>query len=201
MSRGLLTVISAPSGGGKTTLVHEILKQIPEMHYSVSCTTRAPRAGEVNGRDYFFIGEKEFAKKKEAGEFIEWAFVHGYWYGTPRDTIEKSLNEGSDILLDIDVQGAQQIKKIFPECVLVFVAPPSLSVLEDRLRARKQDDEATIARRLANAKSELERAKEYDYLILNDQIAQAIEQLRCILMAEKLRSHRHPLPYTKLSRV
>ncbi len=190
-SKGILIVISAPSGAGKTTLVREISKAIPEIHYSISFTTRHPRREEAHGRDYFFVNEDEFKKRKDRGELIECAYVHGSWYGTPRDIIEENLKGGFDTLLDIDVQGGKQIKNLYPDAVLVFVVPPSLSILETRLRDRKQDDEATIRRRLAAAKEEMKQAPDYDYLLVNDQITHAIEQLRCIITAERLRTSRH----------
>lgn len=190
-NKGILVVISAPSGAGKTTLIREINKEIPELHYSISFTTRAPRREEVPGRDYFFVTEAEFKKRKDAGDFVECAYVHGSWYGTPKDLISQNLKRGTDTLLDIDVQGGRQIKKIFKDAVLVFIVPPTLSVLETRLRARQQDDEATIKRRLAAAKDEMKRAKHYDYVIVNDQIQHAIEQLKCVIVAERLKTSRH----------
>lgn len=190
-SKGILIVISAPSGAGKTTLVREISKAIPEIHYSISFTTRHPRREEVHGRDYFFVNEDEFKRRKDSGELIECAYVHGSWYGTPRDIIEQNLKRGFDTLLDIDVQGGRQIKNLYPDAVLVFVVPPSLSILEARLRDRKQDDEATIRRRLAAAKEEMKQAPDYDYLIINDLIPHALEQLRCIISAERLKTSRH----------
>lgn len=171
-------------------MVRELLKKMPEVFYSVSVTTRSPRPGEKNGWDYYFISEEEFKKKKNADELIEWAQVHGYWYGTPRTFIDKNIHLGRVTLLDIDVQGGSQIKKMFPEAVLVFIAPPSLSILESRLRGRRQDDEATIQKRLRAALTELDQARAYDYLILNEQIPQALDQLRAIIVAERLRMHR-----------
>jgi guanylate kinase len=189
-------VLSAPSGGGKSTIVREIRKRHPELGYSVSMTTRPPRKGEKDGVDYRFVTEKEFLKKKAARQFVEYAYVHGYWYGTPKDAIQQCLKSGGSMLLDIDVQGGEKIKKIFPDAVLVFIIPPSLAVLETRLRSRRQDDEATIQRRLDAVRTELSRAELYDYLILNDDLHHAVEQLNCILMAERLRVHRNPIPDT-----
>lgn len=171
--------------------MREIGKAIPEIHYSISFTTRHPRREEVHGRDYFFVSEDEFKRRKDSGELIECATVHGSWYGTPRDIIEQNLKRGFDTLLDIDVQGGKQIKSLYPDAVLVFVVPPSMSILEARLRDRKQDDEATIRRRLAAAKEEMKQAPHYDYLIINDQISHAMEQMRCIIAAERLRTSRH----------
>lgn len=176
--------------------MREIRKKHPELRYSISMTTRPPRKGEKDGVDYRFVTEKEFEHKKKARQFVECAYVHGYWYGTPKDFIEKSLKNGESVLLDIDVQGGEKIKKIFPDAVLVFILPPSLQVLETRLRDRRQDDEETIKRRLLAVRDELSRAEIYDYLILNDDLHHAVDQLNCILMAEKLKVHRNPIPDT-----
>ena len=188
---GILVVISAPSGGGKSTLAREILKQIPQLHFSVSVTTRSPREGEKEGRDYYFLSNQAFKEKKDSGQLVEYAEVHGHWYGTPKSSIEKHLREGKDILFDIDVQGGMQIKKIYPGAVLVFIAPPSIQILESRLRERRQDDEATIQRRLKAAVKEIDQSKNYDYLIVNEKVEQAVNQLRAIIQAEHLKMNRH----------
>lgn len=187
MSKGILFVLSAPSGTGKSTLARELRKRMPEIYYSVSLTTRPPRQGEKHGEDYFFITEKEFQMKRDANELIEYASVHGYWYGTPRLFIENNLKTGRTILLNIDVQGGRQIKKIYPDSVLIFIAPPSLSELESRLRGRRQDDEVAIRKRLNAAQSELEAVRDYDYLVLNEEIHRAVDQLRCIVLTERSR--------------
>jgi guanylate kinase len=186
---GILIVLSAPSGAGKTTLGGELLKRMSEIRYSVSVTTRPPRKGEKNGQDYHFISEKEFERKRDSKELIEYARVHGHWYGTPRDFLVANLKRGRDVLLDIDVQGGRQIKKIFPDSVLIFIAPPSISVLESRLRGRHQDDESTIEKRLKAARDEISQAGDYDYLILNEKISRAADHLACIA-AERCRMSR-----------
>ena len=184
---GNLFVISAPSGAGKSTLSSELLRTVPNLTYSVSLTTRAPRKGEVEGRDYFFVTDKEFFRRREAGDFIESAQVHGFWYGTPKRELELLLSGGKDVILDIDVQGGRQIKSLFPTAVLVFIAPPSIKELEQRLRNRSQDDEAAIQKRLENARQEIAEAGNYKYLILNREIAESVKRLEGILWAERSR--------------
>jgi guanylate kinase len=188
--KGLLVVISAPSGTGKTTLTHMLLKEFPNMEFSVSYTTRPPRPGEVNGKDYFFVDRETFERMIEEGDFLEWAEVYGNLYGTSKSQVLKALNEGKDIILDIDTQGALQVKKNFPEAVLIFVLPPSLSELERRLRRRGTDDEETIERRLRVAREEIKRAPLYDYIVVNDVLEIAFENLKSIIRAEKCKTER-----------
>ena len=188
--KGLLIVISAPSGTGKTTLTHMLLKEFPDMEFSVSYTTRKPRPGEVNGKDYFFVDRETFERMIEEGDFLEWAEVYGNLYGTSKSQVLKALNEGKDILLDIDTQGALQVKKNFPEAVLIFILPPSFKELERRLRSRGTDDEETIERRLKIARVEVERAPLYDYIVVNDRLEKAYEKLKSIVIAEKCRTER-----------
>ncbi|WP_457568926.1 guanylate kinase [Desulfurobacterium sp.] len=188
--KGLLIVISAPSGTGKTTLVNLLMKAFPKMEFSVSCTTRKPRPGEVDGKDYYFISLEEFEKKIENNELLEWAEVYGNFYGTPKDKVIEALNEGKDILLDIDTQGALQVKKNYPDAVLIFILPPSLKELERRLRSRGTEDEETIEKRLLIARRELSLATKYDYIIINDQIEEAFDKLKSIVTAERWRTGR-----------
>ncbi|MBI1979676.1 MAG: guanylate kinase [Elusimicrobia bacterium] len=189
-TEGLLVVLSAPSGGGKSTLVRELMRRTSRVRYSISVTTRAPRKGEKGGEDYHFITEMEFKKMKSSHRLLEHACVHGNWYGTPRDAVEKDLKRGHDVLLDIDVQGGTAVKRLYPKSVLVLIAPPSLAVLEKRLRDRAQDHESAIRRRLQNAIHEIKEAHRYDYLILNDTVKNAVDQLETILASEKLRTDR-----------
>jgi guanylate kinase len=188
--RGLLIVISAPSGTGKTTLCHKLLEEFPDVEFSVSYTTRRPRPGEVNGRDYWFVSREEFMKMVEEGDFLEWAEVYGNLYGTSKSQVLKALNQGKDVLLDIDTQGALQVKKNFPDAVLIFILPPSLQELERRLRKRGTDDEETIKKRLKIAREEIKRARHYDYLIVNDELEVAYNKLKSIITAEKSRTKR-----------
>ena len=189
--RGVLFVVSAPSGGGKTTLVKAALEADPALSLSVSLTTRQPRAGEVDGRDYVFVAADEFDRRRDTGEFAEWAEVFDHAYATPRAPLEAAIREGRDILLDVDIQGARAIKKLYAgDAVGIFVVPPSFEVLEERLRARGTDSEEQIARRLQRVRTEIEAASEahvYDYRILNDDRARAAADIRAILTAERMR--------------
>lgn len=190
MSKGTLFVVSAPSGAGKTSLVKALRESLPGLAVSVSHTTRAQRPGEAHGRDYFFVDRAEFARMIEAGEFLEHAQVFDNSYGTARRTVEAALAAGQDALLEIDWQGARQVRTWLPECVSVFVLPPSRRTLEERLQGRGQDDSATIARRMRDAQSEMSHYGEYDYLVVNDDFAAALAELRCIVLAQRLRMAR-----------
>lgn len=190
MSNGLLLVISGPSGAGKSTLSRELLKKRSNLWYSVSATTRPARPGEVNGREYIFLSEAEFKKQAEAGAFVEWARVHDHLYGTPRGPLEENTRQGRDVLLDLDPQGAMAIKKAFPGSVRVYICPPSWDTLEGRLRGRAQDDEKVIAKRLSNARKEVAYLERYDYLVVNDDVTEAVEDLSAILRAEHRRVER-----------
>ncbi|HDH99817.1 MAG TPA: guanylate kinase [Firmicutes bacterium] len=193
--RGFLVVFSAPSGAGKSTIVREVLrrKPVPGMELSISATTRPRRPGEEEGRDYYFLSEEEFKSRRERGEFVEWAEVHGHLYGTLRRTVEEALEEGKVLLLEIDVQGARQIRRAFPESVSVFVAPPSLEVLEKRLRERGRDPEEDIERRLEAAPKELSEAGYYDYIVVNEDLEEAVRAVEAILVAEYHRTCRFKL--------
>ena len=188
-------VVSAPSGAGKTTLCHEVRSLVPDLFYSVSYTTRAPRPGEVNGTDFHFVSEAEFAAMRERDEFAEWAEVHGQLYGTPAKSLESALARGLDVLLDIDTHGARQLRQRYPEAVSVFIMAPSMAELEGRLRERKSDAAGEIARRLARARDEIAAWRQYDYLIINRDVKEAVDQLATIIQAERWRTSRLTLKF------
>ena len=183
-------ILSAPSGGGKTAIGQRIRALRPDIGYSVSCTTRRPRAGEVDGRDYYFLSTIEFEGARERGEFAESAEVHGKLYGTLRREVERVLASGRHVLMDIDVQGAAQFRKVFPRSVLVFVLPPSTDVLIARLRARKTENAAQLALRLESALMEVGAAPEYEYVLVNDELDRAVNSLSAIIDAESVRRDR-----------
>jgi guanylate kinase len=185
--RGTLFVFSAPSGAGKTTLVQRLLDDDPNLWLSVSYTTRAPRTGEVDGQHYHFVDHARFDEMVAEGAFVEYARVFDNAYGTAEATLREALAAGDDLLLEIDWQGARQVRERFPDAVTVFIMPPSLDALEVRLRGRGQDSDETIARRMAQARDELSHYGEYDYLVVNDDFEQALGELRCLLTAERLR--------------
>jgi guanylate kinase len=180
-------IISAPSGSGKSTLVHRLLQTVPSLSFSISYTTRAPRPSEKDGVDYVFISRPEFEARLARGEFLEYAGVHGNYYGTHRASFERAVQEGSDLVLDIDVQGARQLKVAIPEAVSIFVLPPSRQVLEQRLRARSQDSEEVIQRRMKDAAEEVRNYTQYDYVLINREIDEASARLASIVKAERLR--------------
>jgi len=192
--RGLLFILSAPSGAGKTTLSRHILDRIPDLRLSISYTTRVPRTGEINGRDYHFIDESQFLKLRDTGAFAEWAQVHGASYGTARAPLDDALSHGKDFLLDIDVQGARQIKAVYPEAISIFVLPPSWHELEQRLRSRGTDQEDVITRRLQRAREETQALGNYNYLIVNDHLERATTLLFSIVQAEQARVSRLTSP-------
>ena len=183
-------ILSAPSGGGKTTIARRLLERRSDVGYSISCTTRRPRAGELAGRDYFFITPEEFRARRERGEFAESAEVHGHWYGTLGREIGRVLAEGKHVIMDIDVQGAAQLRKAFPHAVLVFVLPPSVDELLKRLRARKTEDRASLARRMMNALEELRHAEDYQYVVVNDDLERAVTRVSAVIDAETSRRER-----------
>jgi guanylate kinase len=174
-------VVSAPSGAGKTTLARLLRERNPDVAFSVSVTTRAPRRGEVDGRDYTFVSRDEFLRMRDAGELIEWAPVHGNFYGTPLENVRRAQAGGQHLLLDIDVQGARQIRQRLPEAVQVFVLPPSGHVLVERLRRRGTEDRAVLERRLRNAEDEVAAAPEFDYVIVNDVLQDAVRALEDVV--------------------
>ena len=184
---GCLFIVSAPSGAGKTTLVSGLIAADPLVRKSVSFTTRKPRPGEENGRDYHFVGDEEFQHRLKQGEFLEWALVHGNRYGTSRLTVERECAAGNDVLLEIDWQGAAQIRKLQPDAVAIFILPPSIEALEKRLRGRGQDTPEVIARRVAAARGEISHVGEFDYVIINEEFNRAAQELISIIRAERLR--------------
>ena len=185
--RGSILIISAPSGSGKSTLVRRLIASLPDLAFSVSYTTRPRREGEQEGRDYFFVTRKRFERMIAGGDFIEWAEVHGHLYGTSKGQIDKALEAGRDILLDIDVQGHQQVRKRLPEALSVFVMPPSLQELKRRLAERHSDSPQVIEKRLAAARQEITHWPEYDYLVVNDHLSLATQALRAIVRAGRFR--------------
>jgi guanylate kinase len=189
-SNGFLVVLSGPSGVGKNTVLNAVLSQMPDLKYSVSVTTRPPRPGEVHGRDYFFVTDEEFDRLVQDDRLLEWAEFVGHRYGTPREYIEQCLRSGYTVIMDIDIQGARQIRQKMPEAVLVFLWPPSLEELSRRIRERGTDSEAAVSRRLAWARQELEAVRDYDYVIVNDDVEKAAAQLRSIVVAERCRVSR-----------
>jgi guanylate kinase len=193
--RGTLVVVSAPSGAGKTTLCHEVRSLVPELYYSVSHTTRAPRPGEKEGTDFFFVSEGQFTAMRARDEFAEWAQVHGHHYGTPAKALESALSRGLDVLLDIDTHGARQLRQRYPEAVSVFIMAPSMAELEARLRERKSDSSGDIARRLSRAREEIAAWRQYDYLIINRDVKDAVDQLATIIQAERCRTSRLTLRF------
>lgn len=187
--RGNLFVISAPSGSGKTTLVRRLLDSLDDVRFSISFTTRSVRGSERDGVDYHFVEESDFRSKIEDGEFVEWAEVHGNFYGTSKTETEKVRSGGEDILLDVDVQGAAQVRKAQPDAVTLFVMPPSFTILEERLRGRRQDSDEVIAGRLNEARHEIHHFKDYDYVLINDTVESTSELFKAIVLAERTRPH------------
>jgi guanylate kinase len=186
--QGILFLLSAPSGAGKTTLSDQLLQRVQNLHPSISYTTRPPRAGEVDGREYHFVTDVEFRRLQQLNAFAEWARVHDFFYGTARAQLEEALKRGSDFLLDIDVQGVKQLKPQYPRAsVAIFLLPPSWQELERRLRGRGTETTEVIARRLRRAREEANELPMYDYCIVNDQIERAVETLQAIIIAERAR--------------
>ncbi|KFB66844.1 guanylate kinase [Candidatus Accumulibacter vicinus] len=184
---GHLYIVTAPSGAGKTTLVRLLLENDPDISVSISHSTRAPRSGERDGVEYHFVSVPDFLEKVRNDAFLEWAEVHGNYYGTSRSGIEAALLAGQDVLLEIDWQGAQQVRALFPAAIGVFVLPPSLDELERRLRARATDTAETIARRVAAAREEMRHVAEFDYVIINDKLQRALHDLLAVVRATRLR--------------
>lgn len=185
MSKGNIYIISAPSGAGKTTLCNLVMRQLSDISFSVSHTTRAPRDGEIDGVHYHFVLKDQFVSMRDSGDFLEWACVHDNLYGTSRPKVLSDVNSGRDVILDIDVQGAVQVREQLPEVISIFIMPPSLEELERRLRGRGSDDEDVIKRRLTNARQEILKLRQYDYTIINDDLQDAASELLSIFKARR----------------
>ena len=195
---GCLFVLAAPSGGGKTSLVRALLEREPGIRLSVSYTTRAPRPGEQEGVHYHFVDEPAFMALKEKGEFLEHAHVHGYWYATSATWLKQEVQHGHDVLLEIDWQGAQQVRRLIPEAVHIFILPPSLGSLKERLEKRGQDAPDVIARRLDAAREEMRHCGEFDYVIMNQDFARAVDDLSTIVRAARLTATRQQVRHAAL---
>jgi guanylate kinase len=189
-SRGTLFVVSSPSGGGKGTLIRHVLEVVENLRYSVSYTTRAPRPGEVDGREYFFVNREIFEEMAGAGEFLEWACVHGNLYGTAKNQVIEETAAGADIILEVDVQGAASVRQLLMDSVSIFILPPSFEVLRQRLIARGTDSPEELELRLRNAPEELKQYSAFDYVIINDEVDRAMGQLAAIIYAERARCMR-----------
>ncbi|WP_018247272.1 guanylate kinase [Orenia marismortui] len=183
--RGNLIILSGPSAVGKGTVLRALLKDYDDICYSVSATTRQPRQGELDGKDYFFMSLNKFKKLIKEDEFIEWAEVHNNYYGTPKSYVEETLATGKDVILEIDIQGAKQVKESFDEGIFVFLAPPSLEELKSRINKRGTETQEAINTRMKNATKEIEEINKYDYLIINDKVASAVDKLKSIIIAER----------------
>lgn len=184
----LLFVVSAPSGAGKTSLCRAITESTENLTHSVSYTTRKPRPGEIDGRDYFFVSEDRFRTMVREGDFAEWAEVHSHLYGTSRRVLDDMIDEGIDVILDIDTQGAKQVKAKYDHAVFIFIMPPSIEILEERLRSRKSDNEDEIRKRLLRARDEIKDYRQYDYIVVNRDFDRALSELRAVVTAERCRT-------------
>lgn len=191
MAKGFLLVLSGPSGSGKGTVSKALLEKRNDIIYSISATTRKPRQGEVNGENYFFMTEDEFKKMVDEGGFLEHAFVHSNYYGTPKDFVFRQIENGEIVFLEIDVQGALQIKKNYKECVFIFLLPPTMDELKSRIIKRGTETEDDINRRFSNAFKELDFVGEYDFFVVNDKVENAVADIEAIIHSEKLRVKRH----------
>ena len=201
MNSGLLVVISGPSGSGKGTICKKLIEEINNLKVSVSATTRKPRVGEIEGKNYFFIDEENFLDKIKNEEFLEYASVYGNYYGTPKKAVLKELENGKDIILEIDIQGALKVKENYPKGVFIFILPPSLEELKNRIEGRGTDSEEAIRRRLKCAYDELNYAFQYDYVVLNDQVGIAVEKIKEIISAEKNKATRNQELIKKIKEV
>ena len=191
MKQGLLVVVSGASGTGKGTVCNALMKSLPELGYSISATTRSPREGEKDGVNYYFLSREAFERMIGEGGFLEWAEVYGNYYGTPLKKIEERLAEGQDILLEIDTQGALKVMEKCPEGVFIFLLPPSMGELEQRIRGRGSETEESLARRLGAARAEIGIGRRYRYAVVNDEVERAVEKIRAILVAERCRTEKN----------
>lgn len=201
MDNGLLVVISGPSGAGKGTICKRLKEEMKDLKVSVSATTRTPREGEVEGDSYFFLNEEQFINKINNDEFLEYAQVYGNYYGTPKKEVFKQLEDGNDIILEIDIQGALQVKKNYRLGVFIFILPPSLNELQNRIEGRGKDSKDVILKRMQSAYDELNYAFEYDYVVLNDEVESAVKKIQCIINAEKNRAIRKKAIINKIREV
>ena len=201
MDNGLLVVISGPSGAGKGTICKRLREVMKDLKVSVSATTRQPRWGEIEGESYFFIDEEEFINKINNDEFLEYAKVYGNFYGTPKKEVFEQLEAGNDIILEIDIQGALQVKKNYPRGVFIFILPPSITELKNRIEGRGTDSKEVILKRMESVYEELDYAFEYDYVVLNDEVEAAVEKIECIIKAEKNRAIRKKAIINKIREV
>ncbi|HZH71666.1 MAG TPA: guanylate kinase [Mariniphaga sp.] len=179
--KGNIFVISAPSGAGKTTIIKNILQEIPDLSFSVSATTRKKRDNEIDGVDYFFLSEEEFKRKIDENAFLEWEKFYDYYYGTPKDFIDEKIKNGKSVLLEVDVKGALRIKSIYPEAILVYIYPPSFEVLVERLKKRKTEDETELKKRVERAKMELSHKDKFDYLVVNEDLNTAVLEVKSLI--------------------
>ena len=201
MNSGLLVVISGPSGSGKGTICKKLIEEINNLKVSVSATTRKPRVGEIEGKNYFFIDEENFLDKIKNEEFLEYASVYGNYYGTPKKAVLKELENGNDIILEIDIQGALKVKENYPKGVFIFILPPSLEELKNRIEGRGTDSKEVIRRRLKCAYDELNYAFQYDYVVLNDEVESAVDKIKEIISAEKNKATRNQALIKKIKEV
>ena len=196
--RGLLIILSSPSGAGKSTLAKQLMAWDPSIRFSVSATTRAPRPGEVDGKDYYFLSEAEFKSRVADGGMLEHAHVFGNFYGSPKAAVEEAINDGQDILFDIDWQGARQVKEALPDTCGIFILPPSLEVLNERLNNRGQDSQEVIAGRMSKAVDEMIHYDEFDHLIINDDFETALDELHGIVTAQRVRTIKQSMRHSSL---